>query len=357
MLIISFYARILFTDLSKNYIPKHWLPDMTAHKKPVGKAKPAKTQDKKPFGKAKPAKSYGKGPRERSRIHKRYDDQDESRDVRSTGRPQRTIGRPSFVRKSAPFAKPSIKEQVAVPIESIGNELIYGAHPIIELLKAKKRKIVALYTTKPLPSAWDRIKPYLPKPMPNTQYVPRDVLDRMAGSTEHMGVLAWVTPFKFTSTPFDPAKKPFILLLDAVQDVRNMGAILRSAYCTGVTGVVLCKSKSAPLTAAACKAAAGLVEHLDIYLAPSVKAAVIELKKAGYNFYMAVLDGQNAAKVQYKGPLCLVIGNEAVGISKDVKALGQAITLPQLTPDISYNASVAAGILLFQIATDIKILK
>lgn len=315
------------------------------------------TSHNKPFGKAKPAKSYGKGPRQRSGIHKSYDEQDESKDSRLGGRDQRSTGRLQKISGRPPFAKTPIKTSVTIPIESVGNELIYGAHPIIELLKAKKRKIVALYTTKPLPAAWERIKPYLPKPLPNTQYVSRDVLDRMAGSIEHMGVLAWVTPFKFTSTPFDPAKKPFILLLDSVQDVRNMGAILRSAYCTGVTGVVLCKTKSAPLTAAACKASAGLVEHLDIYLAPSVKAAVIELKKAGYNFYMAVLDGKNAATVEYKGPLCLVIGNEAVGISKDVKALGNAITLPQLTPDISYNASVAAGILLFQIATAIKILK
>lgn len=235
-------------------------------------------------------------------------------------------------------------------------DMVYGAHPIIELLKAKKRKIISIYTTKPLPKSWDRIAPYLPKAVPNIQYVSRDILDRMAGSSDHMGIIAWVSPFKFVSKPFDPERKPFILLLDSIQDVRNMGAILRSAYCTGVDGIVLCKSKSAPINAAVCKASAGLVEHLDIYLVPSLKSAVVELKKAGYNFYMAVLDGKKATDIEFKKPSCLVIGNEATGITKDIQSLGQAVTLPQRSPEISYNASVAAGILLFLVAAQTKVI-
>jgi len=237
-----------------------------------------------------------------------------------------------------------------------GNEIVYGAHSIIELIKAKKRKIVSIYTTKPVPKAWERIARHLPKSIGNVQYVTRDILERMAGTPDHMGVVAWVTPYKFVSKPFEPEKKPFILVLDSIQDVRNVGAILRSAYCTGVDGVVMCKSKSAPINAAVSKASAGLVEHLDIYLVPSLKSAVVDLKKAGYNFYMAVLDGKKATEVEFKKPCAIVIGNEATGITKDVQALGQAVTLPQRTPDISYNASVASGILLFLASTQTKTL-
>ncbi len=226
-------------------------------------------------------------------------------------------------------------------------ELIYGAHSLIELLKAKKRKLYSIYTTKPLPKAWHRIEKYLPKHIPNTQYVKREILDRMAQTTEHMGIVALVSPFKFFTKPFDPKKKPFLLILDAIQDVRNLGAILRSTYCTGVDGVVLCKKGGAPLTAAAHKASAGLVEHLDIYMAPSIQSAVQDLKKVGYHFYMSVLDGKDATKVKFKRPLCLVIGNEETGISKKIQGLGVKITLPQRSPEISYNTSVAAGILLF----------
>lgn len=233
-------------------------------------------------------------------------------------------------------------------------EMIYGAHPIIELLKAKKRKLLTIYTTRPLPKAWDRIVRHLPAQKPTIQYVDRSVLDRMAGCTDHNSIVALTTSFKYTSKVFDPNKKPFIVVLDSLQDVRNLGAILRSAYCTGVDGVVLCKTKAAPLTAAAFKASAGLAEHMDIYVASSLKQAIAELKQAGYHFYMAVLDGKNAAEASYQKPLCLVIGNEAVGISPDIRKMGEALTLPQRTADISYNASVAAGILMFLISTKIS---
>jgi 23S rRNA (guanosine2251-2'-O)-methyltransferase len=234
------------------------------------------------------------------------------------------------------------------------NDMIYGVHPIIEVLKAKKRKIISIYTTKPLPEGWDRIKSYLPKQSPMIQYVSKQVLDKMTGTADHNNIVAWVSPFKYSSKVFIPNSKPFILMLDGIQDVRNLGAILRSAYCSGVDGVVLCKKGSAALTPASFKASAGLAEHLSIYVAPSAAYAAQEVKNAGYNLYMAVLDGKNATEVEFKRPLCLVIGNEAVGIGKNIQSLGEKVTLPQRTTDISYNASVAAGILMFLAASKTK---
>ncbi len=234
-------------------------------------------------------------------------------------------------------------------------EVVCGVNSIIEMLKAKRRKLFSIYTTKPLPKAWNRIEKYLPKSIPNIQYVAKDILDRMAGTKDHMGIVALASPFTFRAKLFDPAKKPFIMLLDSIQDVRNLGAILRSAYCTGVDGVVLCKKFAAPLNAAAILSSAGLAEHLDIYIAPSVQSAISDLKKVGYNCYMAVLkNGANAVKIEYEKPLCVVIGNEATGISEKVQKEGKLITLPQRLPDISYNASVAAGILLFLVSQKIS---
>ena len=232
--------------------------------------------------------------------------------------------------------------------------ILYGAHPIIEMLKAKRRKLYTLYTRKPLSKSWDRLKPYLPKTVPNIQYVEKNALDGIAETTDHMGIVALVSPYQFISKMFDPKKKPFILLLDGVQDVGNLGAILRSAYCAGVDGIILCKSNSAPMTPAVFKASAGYAEHLDIYVAASVKSAIQEITEAGYHLYMAVIDGKDATKVDYQTPTCLVIGNEASGIDKDVRKKGELITIPQRLPDISYNASVAAGILIFTIATHCK---
>lgn len=227
-------------------------------------------------------------------------------------------------------------------------EIVFGAHAIIELLRAKRRKVYSIYTTKKLPKAWGRVKAYLPKRIDNIQYVSRDVLTKMAGSSDHMGIVAMASPFQYYGKVFNPKDKPFILLLDGIQDVRNLGAILRSAYCTGVDGVVLCKKGGADITPAACKTSAGLVEYLDIYRAASIESAVQELSAAGYNLYMTVLDnGKDAMTVNYEDPKCLVIGNEETGISKEVAKRGERITLPQRREDISYNASVAAGIFLF----------
>lgn len=228
-------------------------------------------------------------------------------------------------------------------------ELVFGIHPIIELLKAKKRKLVTIYTTKPFPKAWELIQPLLSKET-QVQYVVRDILNRLANTTDHQSVVAWATPFIVRKKFFDKAKSPFLLLLDSIQDPRNLGAILRSAYCTGIDGILMSGKNSAPLNATALKSSAGLAEHLEIYQAPTALAAVQELKNAGYPLYLATLNGEDATAFPYQVPLCLVIGNEALGISKSLLCYGQQICLPQRRTDISYNASVAAGILLFIIA-------
>ena len=236
------------------------------------------------------------------------------------------------------------------------NEIIFGVHPIIELLRAKKRKIITLYTTKPEPVAFKVISKLLPKRPINIQYVKREILNKLAGVSDHQSLVALVSPLTIRSKFFHPDKQKFLLMLDGIQDVRNLGAILRSAYCTGVDGIILTRKNSAPLNASVFKASAGLAEHLEIYIANSAKQAAVELKNAGYKLYLTLIKGRDATKVQFQQPLCLVIGNEATGISSDILRLGEHVALPQVEADISYNASVASGIFLFLISTQNKII-
>ena len=189
------------------------------------------------------------------------------------------------------------------------------------------------------------------------QYVNRDVLANIAGTTDHQGVLAWAQPSPTRKKMFEPAKSPFILMLDGIQDTRNLGAIIRSAYCTGVHGIIITKKNTAPINASAIKASAGLAEHVEVLVVNSAVEAAQQLKQAGYELYLATFDGENAATYAYKKPACLVIGGEGFGISKEIMRSGTHITIPQRTPDISYNASVAAGILLFIISSQIGSLK
>jgi 23S rRNA (guanosine2251-2'-O)-methyltransferase len=246
------------------------------------------------------------------------------------------------------MTKKKIKEQKG--------ELIFGIHPVVELLKAKRRKLISIYTTKPVPQAFNEIERLWPKyPVP-IQYVTREVLDRMVGTTDHQSVVAWVHAFPFRKTFFDPKKQPFVVMLDGIQDPRNLGAILRSAYCTGVSGAIIIKRGGAQLTGVAIKSSAGLSEHLEIYQAQSVSEAIIELKKAGYSIYLTTFDGKDAVTCDYQLPLCVVIGGEGTGITKSILSSGIKITLPQKKSNISYNASVAAGIILFFISTQKNIL-
>lgn len=232
-------------------------------------------------------------------------------------------------------------------------ELVYGVHPILELLKAKRRKIYTLYTTKPLPKSAQEIFNILPKEV-QIQYVARDILTRIAGTTDHQSLVAWASPLVIRKKFFEAKTSPFLIMLDGIQDPRNLGAIIRSSYCTGVDGIIITTKSSSPINSTVLKSAAGLAEHVDILQVPSIAFAIDELKKAGYQLYFATLEGKEATSVSYNQPLCLVIGNEAVGITKNVLTQGSQISLPQRNSDISYNASVAAGILLFLISTQIK---
>jgi 23S rRNA (guanosine2251-2'-O)-methyltransferase len=235
--------------------------------------------------------------------------------------------------------------------KQIKGELIYGVHPLIEVLNARRRKVFSIYTTKPLPKTWKKIEKLLPAYPIAMQYVTREVLNNMVGTSDHQGIVAWVQSFTFRKKQFDAKIQPFIVMLDTIQDARNVGAILRSAYCTGANGIIMTTKNSAPLNAAAFKASAGLAEHLEIQLVNTAAEGLMALKNMGYTNYLAMLKGQNITKISLTMPLCVVIGNEAIGISESMAQYGIPVTLPQKTADVSYNASVAAGILLFMVGT------
>jgi 23S rRNA (guanosine2251-2'-O)-methyltransferase len=231
--------------------------------------------------------------------------------------------------------------------------IVFGIHSLIELLRAKRRPVYKIYTTDPRPKAFSSIQALLPRHV-EVATVSRTKLNEIAESADHQGVVAAVGAFPFRSSCFRPDKHQRIILLDGIQDPRNVGAIIRSAYCTGFTGVIIPAKQSAPLSGTVIKASAGLTERMDMYQPPSSIAAVTELKKAGYEFYIAHLNGTDARQVSYQSPLCLVIGNEAVGVSPAVTSQGTSVTIPQSAGDVSYNASVAAGILLFLISTRLQ---
>ncbi len=225
--------------------------------------------------------------------------------------------------------------------------LVYGAHPILELLKAKKRKLYCLYTTREEPKLLSKIQPLM-HPSCIVHHVSKEELTRRAGSDDHQGLVGYATaPLEIRKKPFSPETHPLLVMLDGIHDARNIGAIIRSAYCTGVDGIIITQKNSGPLNAAALKASAGLAEHAVLYETPTALTAINELKQAGYSIYLAALGGKSVNEITFQAPAVIVVGNEGYGISPEILKSGTRVMLPQRTKDISYNASVAAGILLF----------
>jgi 23S rRNA (guanosine2251-2'-O)-methyltransferase len=234
--------------------------------------------------------------------------------------------------------------------------IVFGVHPIVELLRAKKRKIITLYTTRPVPKRWPVIQSILPAYPINIRYITREQLAQLAGTTDHQGFVVHTQPFVYYMQPFNSTKQQGIVVLDGIQDPRNLGAIIRSASCTNTHGILIVQKNAAPLNGVALKAAAGLAEHMLIRIVSSAAVALKELQTAGYTVYCGHLDGTDIRTIPFKLPYAIVIGSEGVGISPAFIKVGQLVTIPQRTGTISYNASVAAGLLLFTAASQHKLI-
>jgi len=207
--------------------------------------------------------------------------------------------------------------------------LIYGKRPVAEAERGKRR----------VHRIWR---------VPET---PPDELERLCGSPDHQGVVAEVDPFPYAD-PSALLKRDDALLvaLDQVQDPRNLGAVCRSAEVAGAAGVVIPERRSAEVTAVACKASAGAVEHLAIAHVRNLADWLGEAKAAGFWIWGADANSKSHPwDVDLSGPTVLVLGGEGKGIRPRVAAACDAlIALPQQGKVSSLNVSAAAAALLFE---------
>jgi len=174
------------------------------------------------------------------------------------------------------------------------------------------------------------------------------------------GVIALKQDFKFSSLDEILQKalsfgeglgEALILVLDEIQDPHNVGAILRSAECSGVNGVILTKHNSATITSTVTKVSAGATEHLKICQVNNLSQTIDELKEKGFWIVGSSLENaKNYTEVDYKIPIALIVGNEEKGIRKlTASKCDFLVKIPMLGKIQSLNVSVATGILLFEI--------
>ena len=178
----------------------------------------------------------------------------------------------------------------------------------------------------------------------------------MAKSDDAQGVIAYKSTQKFYEiddliSATSNNKFPLLLLLDSIQDPHNLGAILRSAECAGVDGVIMTTNQSAPITETVEKISAGAISHLKICRVTNLVRTMEELKKNGFWIVGTHLSGEKSyTELDYKMPTALVMGNEEKGIRKLVsETCDFLIKIPMRGKIDSLNVSVSTGILLFEI--------
>lgn len=181
-------------------------------------------------------------------------------------------------------------------------------------------------------------------------------LDYLSSGAVHQGVvaLAAVKEYAKVEDIFELAKlreePPFIIVLDGIEDPHNLGAIIRTAECAGAHGVIIPKRRSAGLSYTVGKASAGAVEYVPVARVTNISNCIDELKEKGVWVYGADMDGQPCAKTNLSGAVAIVVGGEGKGLGRLVKEKCDGIlSLPMRGKINSLNASVATGILMYEI--------
>lgn len=182
-------------------------------------------------------------------------------------------------------------------------------------------------------------------------------LDFLCGNGNHQGIVACTAAHEYATLEdiFDYAQQkgeaPFILILDEIEDSHNLGAIIRTAEASGVHGILIPKRRSASLNYIVAKTACGALEYVKVARVANLPSALDELKKRNVWIYGADMAGQNYSTTDYSGAVGLVIGSEGSGIGRLMKEKCDFIvSMPMYGKLNSLNASVAAGILMYEVA-------
>lgn len=187
--------------------------------------------------------------------------------------------------------------------------------------------------------------------------VSAEKLTHLAGGETHQGVAAVMAAIEYASVDDILARAkekdepPFIIIADGIEDPHNLGALIRTAEAAGAHGMIIPKRRSASVTAAVFKTSAGACAHLPVAKVANIPAAIDELKENGVWIYGADMDATPWCKQDFGGAVGLVIGSEGEGIGRLVKdKCDFIVSLPMLGKVSSLNASVAGGILMFEVA-------
>lgn len=235
-------------------------------------------------------------------------------------------------------------------------DIIFGTRAVIEAVDSGK-EIEKIFIKKGISN--ELTKELLAK-LKNTQipfqFVPVEKLNRISRKN-HQGVIAFQSPIKYYEAEeivtrcFEEGKNPLILILDGVTDIRNFGAIARTAECVGVDAIVIPSKGSAQINADAIKTSAGALHKIPVCRSMDFKKTIKNIKNSGLEIYAATEKSDTLyTKLDYKNPAAIILGAEDKGISEDLISIADFhIKIPIFGSIKSLNVSVAAGVILYEV--------
>lgn len=234
-------------------------------------------------------------------------------------------------------------------------QFIFGIHPVLEAVRSGREIDKVLLHRGSISDLMKELLEELGQRQVPVQRVPQEKLNRMTNGN-HQGVIAWLSLISYTPIdqllPFiyEAGEDPLILLLDGISDVRNFGAIVRSASCAGAHAVVISSSGSAAVNADAVKTSAGALHHLPVCRVRDLISTVRFLRESGLRLVAATEKSNTTLyETDLTGPLGIVMGSEEKGITPTILREADALaSIPMAGEVASLNVSVATGIMLFE---------
>lgn len=245
-----------------------------------------------------------------------------------------------------------------MPKEEIKNDnLIIGRNAVMELLKSGREIENVLIAKGEREGSINRIAAICREKGIVIKNVDRKKLDFMCAGANHQGVVANVPAHSYSTVDeileFAQSKgeAPFVIICDEIEDSHNLGAIIRSAEACGVHGIIIPKRRNVGLNFIVAKTSCGALEYMRVARVGNLASTIEELKKKNIWVYCADMDGQPWCKTDFSGGCALVIGNEGNGVGRLIKEkCDVTVSLPMCGKVNSLNASVAAGIIMYEIA-------
>ncbi|MGO9119878.1 MAG: 23S rRNA (guanosine(2251)-2'-O)-methyltransferase RlmB [Desulfomonilaceae bacterium] len=234
------------------------------------------------------------------------------------------------------------------------SSLIYGIHPVLETVRAGKRRVEAIFLARSTPSTIDFVAKIENLGIPITRASTSEIFS-LAGSSHHQGIVARVGPFPYVGldeflSGSEAIHGP-LLILDQVQDPANFGNIIRSAECLGVPAVIVARDRSVGITAAVEKAAAGASAHISIIRVINLVRVIDELKAANFWIYGTHQESRRSLySFVFSGKIAVVLGSEGKGMRRLVREkCDDIISIPVIGQTESLNVSQTASIILAEI--------